>query len=329
MKLGRRELTRLALAAAALQGLPPALPAAAMPWPSQPIRLLVVYPPGGVSDVIARALAELLSRSLGVPVLVEYRAGAGGSVGLEVLARAAPDGHTIAFSAISPLTMHGLLAHGPEDPLHRVVPVAGVVRTPVLVAGTRSLVERSFDDMIARARTRPGAVRWASSGMATVGHMVLVQVRLASQATIIHVPYQGGGAQLNDALSGQFEVLSTNLAALQLQYVNAGSLAALAVGAPQRLVALPDVPTLAELGYPQANLVSLFGIFAPAHTPAGVVHRLNAEINRALQNRTLREQLRGANNIPASGSPEDFASEIVADRQRNERLIAGSRAWIE
>ncbi len=327
MKLRRRELARLALAAAA--GLTPALPAAATAWPSRAIRLLVVYPPGGVSDVTARALADALSRSLEVPVWVEYRAGAGGNVGLDALARAAPDGYTIAFSAISPLTLHTLVAQGPEDPLQRVAPVAAVMRTPVLVAGTRALGERSFDALIEHARAHPGAVRWASSGVATVGHMVLVQVRLASHATITHVPYQGGGAQLNDALSGQFEVLSTNVAARQLQLVGSGRLKALAVGAPERLEALPDVPTLAELGYARANLASLFGIFAPAHPPAAVLHRLNAEINRALQSATLRQQLHAANNFPAAGSPEDFAREIDADRQRNRSLVLGARAVLE
>jgi len=327
MKLQRRALLRRGLAA--LVAAPQLVRAAAAPWPSRPVRLLVVYPPGGVSDSMARALAEPLAKSLGVPVLVEHRAGAGGSVGMDTLARAAPDGQTIAFSAISPLTLQPLLARVRYDPLRAFVPVASVMRTPVLVVGTPAFGGRDFDELIALARAQPGALRWATSGVATIGHMVLAQVRIGSGAVITHIPYQGGGPQLNDALGGQFELLSTNVAAQQLQYIEAGRFKALAVGAPARLDVLPQVPTLAELGFPQANLASLFGIFAPARTPLAVVQRLNAEINRALDGSVLRERLREAHNLPAGGSAEAFAREITLDRQRNRALVAGHAALFE
>ena len=327
MKLQRRALLRRGLAA--LVAAPQLVRAAAAPWPSRPVRLLVVYPPGGVSDGMARALAEPLAKSLGVPVLVEHRAGAGGSVGMDTLARAAPDGQTIAFSAISPLTLQPLLARVRYDPLRAFVPVASVMRTPVLVVGTPAFGGRDFDELIALARAQPGALRWATSGVATIGHMVLAQVRIGSGAVITHIPYQGGGPQLNDALGGQFELLSTNVAAQQLQYIEAGRFKALAVGAPARLDVLPQVPTLAELGFPQANLTSLFGIFAPARTPLAVVQRLNAEINRALDGSVLRERLREAHNLPAGGSAEAFAREITLDRQRNRALVAGHAALFE
>lgn len=302
---------------------------AASAWPSRPVRLIVVYPPGGVSDGMARVLAEPLAQSLGVPVLIENRPGAGGSVGMDALARAVPDGHTLAFSAISPLTLHPLLARVAYDPLRAFVPVASLMRTPVLVVGTQAFTGRGFGDLIAQARAQPGAVRWASSGVATIGHLVLAQVRVQSRTDITHIPYQGGGPQLNDALSGQFEVLSTNVAAQQLQYIENGRFQALAVGAPRRIEALPDVPTLAELGYERANRDSLFGLFAPAHTPQPVVQRLNAEIQRLLRGETLRLRLREAYNLPAGGSSEDFAREIALDRRRNRALVAGDRSQFD
>jgi tripartite-type tricarboxylate transporter receptor subunit TctC len=298
-------------------------------WPSRPVRLIVVYPPGGVSDGMARVLAEPLAQSLGVPVLIENRPGAGGSVGMDALARAVPDGHTLAFSAISPLTLHPLLARVAYDPLRAFVPVASLMRTPVLVVGTQAFSGRGFGDLIAQARAQPGAVRWASSGVATIGHLVLAQVRVQSRTDITHIPYQGGGPQLNDALSGQFEVLSTNVAAQQLQYIESGRFQALAVGAPRRIEALPDVPTLAELGYERANRDSLFGLFAPARTPQPVVQRLNAEIQRLLRGETLRLRLREAYNLPAGGSSEDFAREIALDRRRNRALVAGDRSQFD
>ncbi|KAF1070334.1 tripartite tricarboxylate transporter substrate binding protein [Variovorax sp.] len=298
-------------------------------WPSRPVRLIVVYPPGGVSDGMARVLAEPLAQSLGVPVLIENRPGAGGSVGMDALARAVPDGHTLAFSAISPLTLHPLLARVAYDPLRAFVPVASLMRTPVLVVGTQAFSGRGFGDLIAQARAQPGAVRWASSGVATIGHLVLAQVRVQSRTDITHIPYQGGGPQLNDALSGQFEVLSTNVAAQQLQYIESGRFQALAVGAPRRIEALPEVPTLAELGYERANRDSLFGLFAPARTPQPVVQRLNAEIQRLLRGETLRLRLREAYNLPAGGSSEDFAREIALDRRRNRALVAGDRSQFD
>ncbi len=302
---------------------------AAPTWPSRPVRLIVVYPPGGVSDGMARVLAEPLAQSLGVPVLIENRPGAGGSVGMDALARAAPDGHTLAFSAISPLTLHPLLARVAYDPLRAFVPVASLMRTPVLVVGTQAFTGRGFGDLIAQARAQPGAVRWASSGVATIGHLVLAQVRVQSRTDITHIPYQGGGPQLNDALSGQFEVLSTNVAAQQLQYIESGRFQALAVGAPRRIEALPEVPTLAELGYERANRDSLFGLFAPARTPQPVVQRLNAEIQRLLRGETLRLRLREAYNLPAGGSSEDFAREIALDRRRNRALVVGDRSQFD
>ncbi|MBS0339843.1 MAG: tripartite tricarboxylate transporter substrate binding protein [Proteobacteria bacterium] len=299
-------------------------PARAAPaWPNKPIRLIVVYPAGGVSDLMARALAEPMSAALGVPVVVDHRPGAGGSVGLDVLARSAPDGHTIAFSAISPLTLQPLLDQtGQADRLHAVEPVASVMHTPVLVAATPAFDGQDFNALLQQAREQPGRLRWASSGVATTGHLVLAQVRALAGVDITHVPYQGGGPQLNDALGGQFEILSSNVAALQLRYVESGRLRALAVGAPTRLAALPGVPTLAELGFAPANRDSLFGVFAPLDTPRRAVRRLNLEINRALASAAMRERLRQSYNLPAPASIDAFTNEIELDRQRNAALVA-------
>ncbi|KQU78088.1 MULTISPECIES: tripartite tricarboxylate transporter substrate binding protein [unclassified Rhizobacter] len=320
MNATRRLIVR---AAWALPACAVAAPPAA-PWPSRPVHLIVVYPPGGVSDAMARTLAEPLAQALGVPVVVENRGGAGGALGMELLARAAPDGCTLAFSAVSPLTLQPLLAGGPRDLLGSVVPVAGVMNTPVLVAGTPAFTGHSFGDLIAQARAHPGELRWATSGIATSGHMVLAQTRLQSGVDITHVPYQGGGPQINDALGGQFEVLSTNVAAAQLQLLAAGRLKALAVGAPTRLDALPQVPTLAELGYPQANIGSLFGLFAPAGTPAAVVARLNAEVGRLLASDAVASRLRESHNLPAGGTQQDFVRQIAAERRRNQELVKRS-----
>nr|WP_328700324.1 tripartite tricarboxylate transporter substrate binding protein [Caenimonas soli] len=299
------------------------------PWPARPLRIIVAYPTGGLSDGVARALAEKLSVQLGVPVVVENRAGAGGGVGMEAVAKAAPDGYTVGFSAISPLALNPHLGRTNFDPAKDIAPVASVMYTPVLVVGTPAFEGKSFADLLALARARPGQIRWGTSGQATVGHMVLEQLKAVAGVDITHIPYKGGGQQLNDALSGQFEILSTNVAGTQLQQVKSGKFKALAVGAPGRIEALPDVPTLAELGFALANLVSLFGIFAPGRTPEAVLSRLNAEINKALQLADIRNRLIAAENVPAGGSSAEFARQIAVESNNNARIIKAANIRLE
>lgn len=302
----RRGCTRRAALVLALAAAPPGALAA------EPLRLVVAYPPGGVSDEIARVLAHRLESDLGITVLVSHQPGAGGAIALQRLARAPADGRSLVFCAITPLTLPRETPLG-FDPLKDVAPVAQVMLTPLLVVGTPALGARSFAGMLAVARER--GVRWATSGPGTTGHLVLERVRAqARSADITHVPYTGGGQQLSDALGGQFEVLSSNVGAAQLRHVAAGRLHALAVGAPARLPVLPAVPTLAELGFPRANVASVFGLFAPGATPPAVVARLNAAVRRALEAPEVRERLLGVNNLPGGGSAADFAALIAHER---------------
>lgn len=292
------------------------------PWPTRALRIIVVYPPGGLSDGVARALAERLSARLGWPVHVENRAGGGGSIGLQALARAPADGYTLAFSAVSPLTLRPHLGPTGYDPFRDIAPVAGVMYTPVLLVGTPAFGGSDFAALLAQARAHPGQLRWATSGLATAGHLVLEQVQLGAGIRVTHIPYKGGGQQLSDALGGQFELLSTNVAAAQLGHIAAGRFKALAVGAPKRLEVLPDVPTFAELGLPQANITSLFGVFAPGGTAPWVLDALNAAVNEALQGGALRERLLASDNLPATGSRSAFAARIAAEWASNRRLKA-------
>lgn len=294
-------------------------------WPQRPIRLLVAYPPGGVSDQVARDLAERLARQLGVAVLTENRPGASGMLALEALQHGAADGQTLAFAAATavallaasrPASAAGGLPAAPGQPALPVVPVAGVMRTPVLVVGTPALKAGSFPDMLVLARASPGGLRWATTGEGTTGHAVLERVRRASGMAFVHIPYKGGGQQITDALGGHFELLSTNVAAQQLDAIRTGRLTALAVGATTRLPVLPDTPTLAELGFPAANLDSLFGLFAPVGTPAERVQRLNAEVAEALRHATLRDRLLASSNTPFEGSAAQFAEQVRREAVR-------------
>jgi tripartite-type tricarboxylate transporter receptor subunit TctC len=294
---------RAALAALAAA----ALPAAAQTWPARPLRVIVPYPPGGVSDLVARAIGERLAAALGQPVIVDNKAGASGTIGMDALAKAQPDGYTLAFSAISPITLSPYVTKVPYDAEKDFTPVASVMVSPVLILGTSASPARDFRELLAIARERPGTIRWATSGQASLGHLMLEQLQAAAKVRMTHIPYKGGGQQITDALGGQFEVLSVNAGPALSDHVKAGRLLPLAVGAPRRLETLPQVPTLAELGFPAANLSSQFGFFAPANLPTRILERLNGEIGHALESPEVRKRLLASENVPTGGSARDFA----------------------
>jgi tripartite-type tricarboxylate transporter receptor subunit TctC len=305
------------------------LPLHAQTWPSvKPIRFIVAYPTGGASDIVARALADKLAAQMGVSVVVENKAGAAGTLGMDATAKAQPDGYTFGFSAISPLVLSPHLGKLPYDPLKDIVPVASVMYSPVLLLATSATDVKDMPALLAAAKAKPGSVRWATSGSASLGHLVLEQLKASAKVDITHIPYKGGGQQISDALGGQFEVLSVNTSPVIGQHIKSGKLRPLAVGAPSRLEAFPNIPTMAELGYAPANLVSLFGLFAPAGVPPAVLTRMNAEINKALAAPDLRARLVGSDNVPTGGTAAEFARQIALESDSSGRIIkaAGIKA---
>lgn len=314
-------LRRGLLAAAVLAAAVPALSVAAEAWPTKPIRMVVSYPAGGVSDNVARALGDKLSAQLGQTVVIENKAGAGGAIGLDQVAKSPADGYTLGFSSISPLALSPYLGKMAFDAHKDIVPVASVMYSPILILGTKANKAASFAALLDQSRKDPGSVRWATAGLASLGHIVLEQVRHQAKVDITHVPYKGGGQQMNDGLGGQYEILSTNASPTVMPHIKSGSFTPLAVGAPKRLESLPKVPTLAELGYPAANSTSLFGIFAPAGTPKAVLDRLNAEINKALAEPDIQQRLKASDNVPTGGTATAFAKQIAAESQENAKII--------
>ncbi|HWI80025.1 MAG TPA: tripartite tricarboxylate transporter substrate binding protein [Ramlibacter sp.] len=310
----KRFLTACLLAGATLT-------AAAQAWPAKPIKLIVAYPPGGVSDNVARTLADKLSPALGVPVLIDNKAGASGVIGVDAVAKSAPDGYTFGFSAVSPLALSPHLGKVPFDPNKDVAPVVSVMYSPVLLLATPATDAKDFKSLLDTARTRPGTVRWSTSGAASLGHIMLEQIKSAARVDITHVPYKGGGQLITDALGGQFEILSVNSSPAIVQQVRAGKLRALAVGAPARMESLPQVPTLAELGFAAANMTSTFGIFAPAGTPGAMVERFNAEVNKVLAMPDVRAKLVAADNVPTGGAAAAFGKQIAQESGNNARII--------
>jgi tripartite-type tricarboxylate transporter receptor subunit TctC len=298
-----------------------ALPALAQTFPSKPVRIIVVYPPGGTSDAVTRLLAEKLAPALGQQVLVENRGGAGGAIGMDAMAKSAPDGHTIAFSAISPLTLLPHVGKVPYDALRDIAALASVMYSPVYLLGTPVFTGKDFADVVAQAKAKPGSLRVGTSGIATLGHLMVEQLRIAG-LELTHVPYRGGGQVITDAAGGQFELFTANPSSGVNAMLQQGKFRILAVAAPKRLAALPAIPTMIELGYPDSNYTSHFGFFAPAKTPELALKRLHAEINAALALPDVAERLARLDNVVAISTAEQFAHVVRREYDANAKVVA-------
>jgi tripartite-type tricarboxylate transporter receptor subunit TctC len=290
-------------------------------WPSKTIRIIVPYPTGGVSDNATRVLAERLTKALGQTVVVENRAGAGGTVGTDIVAKAAPDGYTIGFAGMSAFSIGPFVMKVNYDSLKDFSAVAAAMYSPIYLLATSKFSGNSLEDVIALSKAKPGSVTVATSGYGTVGHIMIEQLRKKSGADITHVPYKGGGQIATDALGGQFDLMFANPYANLNNLIAEGKFRVLAVGAPQRLEKYPNVKTFAELGYPEVNMTSFFGFFAPARTPPEVIAKLNTEINRALNDPEIAEKIRKLENLVVTGTPEYFGNMIQKEHASNAAII--------
>jgi len=299
----------------------------AQSWPSKPIRVIVPYAPGGPSDAVARLLAEHMQ--LGQAVVVENRAGASGATGMDAVAKSLPDGHTLAFAAISPITLNPHLGKVPYDPRKDFVPVARVMYSPIYLAATPAFSGNTFADAITQAQARPGELRVATSGMGSVGHVMLEQISRKAQVQFNHIPYKGSGQVINDAAGGVFDLFTANPSPAVNALIAQGRLRVLAVAAPRRFMSMPDVPTLEELGHADANLSSVFGIFAPARTPVDVLKRINAEVNRVLADNDVQERLSRLDYVVSTGSIEQFTTQVEREFDANARLVKAAGVRME
>jgi tripartite-type tricarboxylate transporter receptor subunit TctC len=295
---------RLLLAAAIALSPLPAGAQAPVAWPSKPIRLILPFPPGGPTDILGRMIAERLTASLGQPVIVENHGGAGGNVGAEAAAKSAPDGYTLLLVSNPIVISPSLYSKLNYDPQKDFVPVSLLATVPNVMVTYPSLGVNTLQEFIALAKSKPG-MNFGSGGAGTSNHAAGELFNILAGVKLVHVPYKGVNLAMNDVLAGRIQLVVIGVPAAG-PHIKSGRLRALAVIAPQRLPALPDVPTVAEAGLPGFEVTTFYGMLAPAATPKAIVTRLNAELVRIMHSPELKDRLAAMATDPATGTPEEF-----------------------
>jgi tripartite-type tricarboxylate transporter receptor subunit TctC len=296
--------------------------AGAQGFPSRPVTLVNGFPPGAATDTISRQIAGALSKRLGQPVLVENRVGASGTIGAAAVARAAPDGYTLLFGVLSNLIV------GPAsmkdiayDPVQSFAPIIEIARGPYVLVVTPAVPARTLAEFIDYAKRNPGKLNFGSVGPGSAHHFAGEMLKRAAGIEMVHVPYKGGGPAYAGLLGGEIQVLLDTMPGPQ-QYLQAGTLRALAVTGPKRLASLPEVPTFVEQGRDGVDVQFLFGIVAPRGTPAEIVARLNAEVTQVLSEPEIRITLARQSIEPTPGTPEAFGAVLALEWNRWKDIVA-------
>ena len=314
----RRSVLQFAAATAAGAVAPAAWP---QNYPSKPIRFVVPFPAGGATDIYARALAQKLTDALGQSVVIDNKPGAGGAIGSEIAAKAAPDGHTILLATVSTHSIGPALnPKTPYDPVKDFAPVIHLADATNVLLVSPSLPVNNVRELIAYAKANPGKLNYGSSGVGTISHLTGEQFKMDTGTFIVLIPYKGTGLVIPDLIAGQISLIFDNIASA-LPHIKSGKVKTLAVSKLKRSALLPEIPTMDEAGLKGFESGTYFGVFAPAGTPAPMVQRLNAEINKILATADFRERLAALGGEPAGGTPEELTRLIVKERTKYAAII--------
>jgi tripartite-type tricarboxylate transporter receptor subunit TctC len=299
-------------------------------YPQRSVRFIVPYPPGSGTDIVARFLGQRLSDDWGQPMVVDNRPGAGAIVGVDAIAKAAPDGYTIGIGDTGPLAINpSLYPKLPYDPVRDLAPVIEVAKLPFMLVAHPSLGVSSVAELIAAAKREPGRINYASVGNGSAVHLATELFKKRAGIELVHIPYKGSAPALNDVLGGTTPVMFVNLLS-GLQHVKSGRLRALAVATSARVGALPDVPTVAEAGVPGYEFQAWFGVLAPAGTSAAIVERLNADFRRALSLPEIRARLLNEGGMqPVGGTASEFAALIASEKESWGKLVKETGARVD
>jgi tripartite-type tricarboxylate transporter receptor subunit TctC len=300
--------------------------AVAQTYPAKPVRLIIPFPPGGSADTIARLLAQEMSKSLGQPVVAENRPGAGGNIGVDVVAKSAPDGYTFGLAAAGALAINQhLMGKLPYDPVKDLAPIAKLADIPIVVAVANTTPAGSVQELVALAKAKPGTLSFGSAGNGTAMHLSGELFKQMAGVDMTHVPYKGSAPAITDLVAGQVPVAFVDLVSA-LPQIRAGKVKGLAVASGRRTVTAPDLPTIAESGVPGYDAVGWFGLVAPAGTPPDVIARLNGETVRIMALPEVRDRALATGAEPSTGTSAEFAAFIASEIPKWERVVRTSGA---
>jgi tripartite-type tricarboxylate transporter receptor subunit TctC len=315
----------LRLAGLTVLGLLAASAAAQTVFPNRPVTMVVGFAPGGGTDIASRIIAKKLAENIGQSVVVENRPGAGGNIATETVSRAQPDGHTLLLASVGSLTVAPhIVAKLPYDPLHDLAPITMAVIFPNVLVVHPSVGVQTLGEFVKIAQAKPGSIHYGSSGIGGAGHLAGELFRMMAKAEIVHVPYKGGGPAVADLLGGQIQAVFATPASAG-QHVKAGKIRALAVTGPARSPFLPEVPTIAESGYPGYEATNWYAYVAPVKTPKEILERWNHELVKVLGNAEVREQLLGHGLEPSPGTSDALARHIEREYATWGRVVKDAR----
>lgn len=303
MTLDRRHLLKAVAAAFAVA----AFSAQAQGYPERPIRLVVPFPPGGPTDVLARIVATRLGEKLGQPIVVDNKAGASGMIGANSVAKAAPDGYTLLVNASIHVINPSLYPTQPYDAIADFTAITNVADVPLVLAVNPKVPARSVSELVALSKSAKSALAFASAGNATSQHLAGEAFKIAAGVDLLHVPYKGSAPALTDLVSGQVQLMFDSLPS-SMPFLRSGAIRPIAVTSARRSPSLPEVPTLAEAGYPGFNMSTWYGVWAPAGTPSAIVQRLSSEIGAIVRMPEVRAQLTKLGAEPVGNTPDEFAA---------------------